>query len=158
MMKNFTIETTVNNKNDRLYAKSSADIDEFVKTVHRRQKQCSFMYRQSPNLGNHLWFSWSQDPNGYTNDILVPAFEEVTLQWSDFHSKMEYRPTPQNHWNVASRIAWFECNRFFSVVFVENESLLSEWVKILQDTLCASVGNIRQRSKRLIEKRKSYWK
>ena len=34
----FTIEATVNNQNDKVYAKSLAGIDDSVKTVFRRQK------------------------------------------------------------------------------------------------------------------------
>ena len=51
----FTIEAIVNNQNDRVYAKSLADIDNSVRTVHSRQKPfppwCGL---QSPNVERHL--------------------------------------------------------------------------------------------------------
>ena len=42
-----TIEASVNNQNDRVYAKSSAVIDESVRTVYRRQKPFSIKMRAS---------------------------------------------------------------------------------------------------------------
>ena len=39
----FTIEATVNNQNDRVYAKSSAVVDESMRTVYRRKKSLSII-------------------------------------------------------------------------------------------------------------------
>ena len=39
----FTIEATVNNQNDRVYAKSSAVVDESMRTVFRRKKSLSII-------------------------------------------------------------------------------------------------------------------
>ena len=39
----FTIEATVNNQKVRVYAKPSADVDDSVRTVVRRQMPCSRM-------------------------------------------------------------------------------------------------------------------
>jgi len=39
----FIIDATVNNHINRLYAKSSAEIDNFVRTVYRQQKPFSLM-------------------------------------------------------------------------------------------------------------------
>ena len=39
----FTIEASVNNQNERVYAKPSAVIDESVRTVYRRQNPFSLM-------------------------------------------------------------------------------------------------------------------
>ena len=39
----FTIGATVNNQNDRVCGKSSADIGDSMRTVFRRQRPCSLM-------------------------------------------------------------------------------------------------------------------
>ena len=49
----FTIKDYVNSQSYKVYAKSSAVVDEFVRTVYRRQKQF-LLGLQSPNLGSQL--------------------------------------------------------------------------------------------------------
>lgn len=84
----FTIEAQFNNQNDRVYAKSSADIKDSVRTVYRRQKPSSLMVWaaisktwKSPLIFVEQGVKINSDR--YINDILVPALEEMKKHFKD---------------------------------------------------------------------------
>lgn len=186
----FTIEATVNNQNDRVYAKSSADIDDSVRIVFRRQKPSSLMVwaAVSKSWKSPLIFveqGVKINTDRYINDILVPAFEEMKKHFKDqpftfqqdgapSHTSRKTQDWCQRHfprfwskemWPPASPdlnpmdfSVWFLLEaKVYSVahpsVDALKTSLLSEWAKIPQETLRASVGNFRQRIERLIERK-----
>ena len=84
----FTIEASINNQNDRFYAKSSADIKDSVKTVFRRKKSSSLMVWAaiSKTWTSPLIFveqGVKINSDHYINNILVPALEEMKKHFKD---------------------------------------------------------------------------
>ena len=82
------IEAQINNQNDRVYAKSSADIEDSVRTVFRRQKPSSLMVWAtiSKTWNSPLIFvkqGVKINSDRYINDILVPALEEMKKHFKD---------------------------------------------------------------------------
>ena len=84
----FTIEGTVDNQNDRFYAKSSADIGDSVRTVFHRQNLSPLMVwtAVSKSWKPSLIFvemGFKINSDCYINDILIPAFEEMKEHFKD---------------------------------------------------------------------------
>ena len=93
----------VNNHNDRVYTKSSADIDDSVRTVYRQQNPFSLIVwaAVSKSRKSPLFFLESGvkiNSYLYTNNSPVSAFEEMKKHFKDHilpSNKMEHHPTPK---------------------------------------------------------------
>ncbi|XP_076042036.1 uncharacterized protein LOC143025940 [Oratosquilla oratoria] len=111
----FTIEAQFNNQNDRVYAKSSADIKDSVRTVYRRQKPSSLMVWaaisktwKSPLIFVEQGVKINSDR--YINDILVPALEEMKKHFKDHPFTFQQDGAPSH----TSRKTQDWCSRQFS--------------------------------------------
>ena len=101
--KPFIIVASVNNQKDRVYAKSSAVIDESVRTVYRRKRRFhSWCGLQSSNLGSHLWFSSNRGLRSTQTSTLIIFWFQFLKRWKNISkiglspsNKMEHRYTPQ---------------------------------------------------------------
>ncbi|XP_076044978.1 uncharacterized protein LOC143027553 [Oratosquilla oratoria] len=158
----FTIEAQFNNQNDRVYAKSLADIKD----------------SQGVKINS----------DRYINDILVPALEEMKKHFKDhpftfqqdgapshtsrktqdwcsrqfprFWSKEMWPPSSPDlnpmDFCVWSLLEAKACSVAHSSVDALKQSLQREWVKIPQDKLRASVENFRERIERVIRVKGDY--
>ena len=95
----FTIEVTVNNQNARVYTKTPAVIDEFVRTVYRLQNLFSLMvwiaiykYWKSLLIFVEQWVKINGDL--YVNNIFIPAFQEMKKYFKDQLSAFQQDGAP----------------------------------------------------------------
>ena len=167
--KPFTIQATVNNQKDRVYPKSSADIDDFLRTVFCLQMLCFLMawaavYKswKSPLIFVNKGIKINTDR--FINDIFVPSFEEMekhfehqlfTFQQNGAPSHTSRKtqdwcqlPFPR-FWNkemwppTAPVLEATVCSFYHPSVDDLKISLLFESTKIPHESLLALIGSFR---------------